>query len=235
MKAIRLTFYYFSLTAILIIVSCGRSSSSHNNMVPEHKLLQTDVPNVQANGCISPTQNLEYYVEIDHPLLKDSLGILQNYYIDKGKTDYSGVNKIIVRVYLKGASMQGLPYASLFLIGDKKEIFITGSIEGAGFVQQRLADYEVMGCWTVYRENSYVICRKEGQYYAAYIDKKKRSVGELEDIQIKDVKGYTAYYSPNDTHHEYMIIKDDGLYIYDETEESGMDAVIWPNDPSFKR
>ena len=134
---------------------------------------------------------------------------------------------------MKGASIQSLPYASLILIGEKKEIIITGSAKNVDFLNEKFADYELLGCWTVYKDVAYIICKKEGQYFSAYVDKKKQDVEKLEQIKTKIIKGETAYYSENDKNHEYMVIKDDGLYIFDETGESGTDAVIWSNDPTW--
>ena len=226
--------YSFIAIVYFAIVSCNQSSTPNVN-IPEYKLLKTEEPKVKSNGYISPTQNLEYYIEIDHPFLQDSLELLQNYFVEKGISEFPGVNKVIVRVYLKGASIQGIPYASLILIGDKKEINITGSANSADFVNNQLVDYDVLGCWTVYGDGGYVLCKKAEKYFAVYIDKKNQKVGELELIKTKKVRGETAYYSPNPDNHEYMIIMSDGLYIYDETGESGTDPVVWPNDPSWNR
>ena len=65
-----------------------------------------------------------YNIEIDHPLQKDSLELIQDYFIKKGEADFKGVNKIIVRAYLKGTTMHGTPYASLNLVAGKKEVII---------------------------------------------------------------------------------------------------------------
>ena len=86
--------------------------------------MSTENPRVSANGHISPGQNLVYNIEIEHPLQKDSLELLQDFFIQKGKADYAGINKIIVRAYLKGTSVHRTPYASMNLIGDNKEIII---------------------------------------------------------------------------------------------------------------
>ncbi len=112
----------------LLFVSCGESSKSPILNVPDYKLVSIESPKVSPNGYISPTQNLEYIIEIDHPMQKDSLELLQDYFINKGKEDYAGINKVIVRVFLKGTSAYGVPYASLILIGDNKNIDIN---EGA--------------------------------------------------------------------------------------------------------
>jgi hypothetical protein len=90
-----------------------------------------------------------------------------------------------------------------------------------------------LGCWVIYHENVYVICKKDGIFFEANINKEKQEVEKLEPIKTKIIKGRTAYFNPQDSHHEYMVIMDDGLYIYDETGESGNDAVIWPNDPAW--
>lgn len=118
--------------ATLLFVACGNKvaqpeiTEDHNLSanLPEYKRLSTEVPNVSSDGHISLGQNLVYNIEIEHPLQKDSLELLQEFFINKGKTDYAGVNKIIVRAYLKGTSVHGTPYASLNLIGDNKEIII---------------------------------------------------------------------------------------------------------------
>lgn len=116
----------------LLFVACGNKvappePAEEDNLsvnLPDYKRLSTDVPNVSSDGYISPGQNLVYNIEIDHPLQKDSLELLQDFFIQKGKNDYEGVNKIIVRAYLKGTSIHGTPYASMNLIGDNKDILI---------------------------------------------------------------------------------------------------------------
>ena len=118
MRIYKLSLYCLFAIAIFTMISCGISPSAN---LPEYKLLKSDEPNINPNGDISPSQNLEYFIEIDHPLQQDSLELLQEYFIEKGKSDFRGINKVIVRVYLKGASIQSLPYASLILIGEKKE------------------------------------------------------------------------------------------------------------------
>ena len=106
------------------MIACGETSKTPSVNVPDYKLVSIDKPNIRSNGYISPTQNLVYNIEIDAPLQKDSLEILQDYFIKKGKDDYKGINKVIVRVYLKETSLYGVPYASLNLVGEKKEINI---------------------------------------------------------------------------------------------------------------
>jgi len=108
---------FFAFVTFLFI-TCGGPS------LPEYNLISIEEPKVSSTGYISPTQNLVYNIEIDNPLQKDSLELLQYYFINKGKKDFVGVSKVIVRVYLKGTSLFGIPYASLNLIGDKKEINI---------------------------------------------------------------------------------------------------------------
>lgn len=131
--------------ATLLLVACGNKvpqpelaeedSSSVN--LPEYKRLSTDVPNVSSDGYISPGQNLVYNIEIEYPLQKDSLELLQDYFIQKGKADYAGINKIIVRAYLKGTSIHGTPYASMNLIGNEKEIIIN---ENAKKIEELVED-----------------------------------------------------------------------------------------------
>lgn len=113
-----------TLFLILSLIACGKSSKTPNVHVPVYKLVNIDEPKIGSNGYISPTQNLVYNIEIKAPLQKDSLEILQDYFIKKGKVDYEGINKVIVRVYLNGTSLYGIPYASLNLVGEKKEINI---------------------------------------------------------------------------------------------------------------
>lgn len=118
--------------ATILFVACGNKVASpepveEDNLsinLPEYTRLSTEVPNISSNGYISPGQNLVYNIEIEHPLPKDSLELLQDFFIQKGKADYAGINKIIVRAYLKGTPIQGTPYASMSLIGEKKDIFI---------------------------------------------------------------------------------------------------------------
>ena len=101
--------------------------------LPEYNLLGIEEPRVSSNGSISPGENLIYSIEIDHPLQKDSLEILQDFFIRKGKAGYKGINKVIVRAYLKGTKIHGMPYASMNLVGAKKDIIIN---EGAEKVKE---------------------------------------------------------------------------------------------------
>lgn len=124
--------YLLFTFATILFVACGNKVAQPeiveddilSTNLPDYKRLSTDVPHVSSNGYISPGQNLVYNIEIEHPLLKDSLELLQDFFIQKGKADYKGVNKIIVRAYLKGTSVHGTPYASMNLIGENKEIII---------------------------------------------------------------------------------------------------------------
>ena len=124
--------------AVLLFIACGEKSVQpelieEDCSIPEYKLLRTDEPQISSNGSISPGQNLVYNIEIDHVLEKDSLELLQDYFTQKGKTDFFGINKIIVRAYLKGTSIHGMPYASLNLVGGKKDIIIN---EGAKKIKE---------------------------------------------------------------------------------------------------
>lgn len=117
--------------ATLLIVACGNkvqqpevAEEDNSINLPEYKLLRVDEPKVSSDGHISPGQNLVYNIEIERPYQNDSLELLQDYFIQKGKTDFAGVNKVIVRAYLKGTSIHRTPYASLNLVGDKKDIMI---------------------------------------------------------------------------------------------------------------
>ena len=60
---------------------------------------------------------------------KDSLQLLQDHFIQRGEADYVGINKIIVRAYLKGTSIHGTPYASLNFVAGKKDIIINKDAE----------------------------------------------------------------------------------------------------------
>jgi len=119
---------FFLTVIVLTLISCGESSKAPINL-PEYKIVNTEIPRVSSNGYISPTQNLVYSIEIAHPLQKDSLELIQDYFIKKGEEDFPGVNKIIVRAYLNGTSSYGVPYASLIIIGAKKDIEINQSAE----------------------------------------------------------------------------------------------------------
>lgn len=121
------------LFATLLFIACGNKTVQQEAIededfsinLPSYKLISTDEPSVSSIGYVSPDQNLVYNIEIDKPLPKESLELLQNYFIEKGKKGYIGINKIIVRVFIKGTASPGLPpYASLILIGDDKEIEI---------------------------------------------------------------------------------------------------------------
>ena len=114
--------------ATLLFVACGNKVAQPELVeeapLPEYELLSTEEPRVSADGRISPGQNLVYNIEIDHPLQKDSLELIQDYFIKKGEADFKGVNKIIVRAYLKGTTVHGTPYASLNLVAGKKDVII---------------------------------------------------------------------------------------------------------------
>lgn len=115
--------------ATLLFVACGNKVQQpelveEDISLPEYKLLSKEEPRVSSNGTISPGQNLVYNIEIDHAIEKDSLELLQDYFIQKGEADFAGINKIIVRAYLKGTSIHGTPYASLNLVAGKKEVII---------------------------------------------------------------------------------------------------------------
>ena len=114
--------------ATLLFVACGNKVAQPELVeeapLPDYELLSTEEPRVSANGHISPGQNLIYNIEIDHPISKDSLELIQDYFIRKGEADFNGVNKIIVRAYLKGTTVHRTPYASLNLVAGKKEIII---------------------------------------------------------------------------------------------------------------
>lgn len=125
--------------ATLLFVACGNKvaqpeieEEDFSINLPEYKLLSTDEPRISSNGTISSGQNLVYNIEIDHAIEKDSLELLLDYFIQKGKVDFVGINKIIVRAYLKGTSIHGTPYASLNLVTGKKVIMIN---EGAEKIQ----------------------------------------------------------------------------------------------------
>ena len=216
-------------------ISDNDNNNADNNNLPEFTLLKTDAPKVLPNGNISPGENLEYTIEISYPLQEDSLKLLQNYFINKGKNDYPGINKIIVRVYLNGTSTKALPYASLLMIGGNEEILITGGTRSVDFINKKLSNYNILGCWTVYEEDDYILCKKDGLYYEAYVNKEKNSISELKPIKTKRKNGAVAYYSPENHSNEYMIIKEDGLYIYDESGVSGDKPVVWSNDPLWQR
>lgn len=127
--------------ATLLLVACGNKAAQPEVVeeeglsvnLPEYKLLSTEEPRISSDGTISPGQNLVYCIEIDHPLQKDSLVLLQDFFIQKGKADYIGINKVIVRAYLKGTRIHGMPYASMNLVGTKKDIIIN---EGAEKVEE---------------------------------------------------------------------------------------------------
>ena len=127
--------------ATLLFVACGNKVAppepAEEEMLsvdlPEYNLLGIEEPKVSSNGSISPGENLIYSIEIDHPLQKDSLEILQDFFIRKSKAGYNGINKVIVRAYLKGTKIHGMLYASMNLVGAKKDIIIN---EGAEKVEE---------------------------------------------------------------------------------------------------
>ena len=125
--------------ATLLFVACGNKVAppepAEEEMLsvdlPEYNLLGIEEPKVSSNGSISPGENLIYSIEIDHPLQKDSLEILQDFFIRKSKAGYNGINKVIVRAYLKGTKIHGMLYASMNLVGAKKDIIINEGAEKA--------------------------------------------------------------------------------------------------------
>lgn len=108
----------------LTIFACENKPKIQETNLPEYKFLSTEKPKVSSDGYISPTQNLVYNIEIDHPMAKDSLVLLQNYFIEKGESEFNGINKVIVYAYLKGTFINGTPYARMTQIAGKKEIRI---------------------------------------------------------------------------------------------------------------
>ena len=117
--------------ATLLIVACGNKVqkpevAEEDNFInlPDYKLVGIEEPYGSSEGHIYPGEDLEYDIEINHPMKKDSLELLQDYFIRKGKKDFTAINKIIVRAYLKGTIVYGIPYASLNLVDGKKEIII---------------------------------------------------------------------------------------------------------------
>ena len=133
--------------ATLLIVACGNKVAQpelvEETPLPEYELLSTEEPRVSANGHISPGQNLIYNIEIDHPIPKDSLELIQDYFIKNGETDFNGVNKIIVRAYLKGTTVHGTPYASLNLVAGKKEVIINEAAQEIKELSQETTADEV--------------------------------------------------------------------------------------------
>ncbi len=113
--------------ATIFFVACtnnGNKQVVEDLNLPEYKLLSTEEPRISSGGTISPTQNLVYNIAIDYPMSKDSLELLQDYFIKKGEYDFEGVNKIIVRVYLDGTFQSGTPYASLNYVAGIKDILL---------------------------------------------------------------------------------------------------------------
>ena len=133
--------------ATLLFVACGNKVAQPELVeeapLPDYELLSTEEPRVSANGHISPGQNLIYNIEIDHPISKDSLELIQDYFIRKGEADFNGVNKIIVRAYLKGTTVHGTPYASLNLVAGKKEIIINEAAQEIKELSQETTAEEV--------------------------------------------------------------------------------------------
>ena len=133
--------------ATLLFVACGNKVAQPELVeatpLPEYELLSTEEPRVSANGHISPDQNLIYNIEIDHPIPKDSLELIQDYFIKKGETDFNGVNKIIVRAYLKGTTVHGTPYASLNLVAGKKEVIVNEAAQEIKELSQETTADEV--------------------------------------------------------------------------------------------
>lgn len=223
----------YLLLITILLISCGNISTYSE--LPEFKLISTNEPKVSSNGNISPRENLEYIIEIPRTLEKDSLEMIQDYFIEKGHNDFNNVNKIIVRVYIKGTSLDAMPYAMLNLIGDKKDIIINGSSQDANFINQKLEGYKIIGCWVFYKNEDLVICEQGNKYYQTYIDKEKQEVGELSELSVKTVNGKTAYHVLEESNKEYMVIESDGLHIYDESGETGTAPMILAQDTNWDK
>ena len=219
------------MVTLASIISCR---DSYNDNLPKYKILGIEEPRVLPNGSIAFGSGVKYKILISSPLQRDSLELLQDFFIKKSQSDFPGVQKVSVRVFLEGMPSYADPFAVFFSNTERKNITVMGSYKSANFIKEKLEGYKILGCWSCYQEDSYVICQKDGKYYMTNINKEKQSIGELQSINTKVKNGETIYYKPNDKFHEYMIIKDDGLYIYDETGETGTDAVIWVNDPTWK-
>ena len=73
----------------------------------------------------------------------DSFELLQDYFIKKGEADFSGINKIIVRAYLKGTTVHRTPYASLNLVAGKKEVIINEAAQEIKELSQETTAEEV--------------------------------------------------------------------------------------------
>lgn len=127
----------FILATLLLFVACGKKvevkETAKDLPIPEFKLLSTEEPRFMSNGRISAGENLVYNIEIDHPMPKDSLELLQDYFIEKGVSDFEGINKVIVRAYLKGTFINRTPYASMNLVSGNKDILIN---EGVVAIQE---------------------------------------------------------------------------------------------------
>lgn len=224
MKEIKLIQSALLLTALFVILSCGEKSIEKTTEfnVPGHELLSVDPP-------LDRSDKLEYTIKIPTAIESDSLQIIQDYFIEKGRTDYPDASKIIVRVYVEGESMKSTPYAMLNLIAGEKNIIINGSTLSAAFINSKLQGYTIKGCWIVYGDNDYVICEKEGKYYGTFVNKKKQEVSRLEVLVKKTKNGEAAYYEKGDIT-EYMVIKSDGLYIYNVNYKN---PEVWANDDTW--
>lgn len=116
--------------ATLLMVACGNKiqrpevEEEYDSInLPEYKLVDLEDPFDPSDGHTYPGK-IVYNIEIDHPIQKDSLKLIQDFFIKKGKKDFSRINKVTVHAYLKGTTIYRLPYASLIYIDGYKEILI---------------------------------------------------------------------------------------------------------------
>lgn len=102
---------------------------------------------------------------------------------------------------------------------------VLNSIETTDFVDEELADYDIVGKWHVVGDDGYVIARKDGQLWSTYYNKEEKSVGVLVELKERIEDGDTIIYSEQTYSGEYMMIRPKGLYLYGK---NGLEPVVWP-------
>ena len=225
-----IVFTFLTSLVISFMLITGCSSEKTQPIIPKYELINIDTPSESLSGRYAIGDIVRYCIYIPKPLQEDSLIILQNYFKEMALSEYKGIGRVCVFVYLNGMNTLSSPYATLLYddLDKKGKVDIFGSTLGLDFVKEKLAGYEILGCWIEYRDEDYIICHKDNKFYDVIVDKKKQNIGELERLKTMQINGKTAFYSVDNKYKDYAIIEVDGLYCYDETGES---LCVLSNDP----
>lgn len=124
-----LTIIFLNVVVYDLVTGSESFGKSNDNVtyfhdLPNYTLIYTETPKVTPGERVSPGQNLVYKISIDNYISRDSLEMLQDFFIDKGEKEFVGINKILVHVYLNGKYWKPIPDAALNYICKEKEIII---------------------------------------------------------------------------------------------------------------